>query len=71
MMSISNNPPEITLNLTREQAEFIIRNCDSNIRIAVNIAMSDDYSEPAQVQASSLGRQFQELKELVTKALKD
>jgi len=65
---MSNNPPDVVLNLTFKQADFIVRNCDSNIKVALNIAMDPDTSEETQVRAASLGRDFQELKDLVKKA---
>lgn len=62
---MSNNPPDVILELTLKQAEFIVINCDSNIKAALAIAMSPEYPEDTQVRAAELGRNFQELKELV------
>lgn len=32
---MSNNPPDVSLELTAEQAKFLLRNCDSNIAFAL------------------------------------
>lgn len=31
----TNNPPDVVLELTREEAEFLLRNCDSNITVGL------------------------------------
>lgn len=33
---MSNNPPYAELQLTQEEHEFLLRNCDSNITYALN-----------------------------------
>lgn len=30
-----NNPPEVTINLSRELAEFLVKNCESNMEMGL------------------------------------
>lgn len=32
---MSNNPPDVELQLTLEEAQFLLRNCESNIHFAL------------------------------------
>lgn len=61
----SNKAPDIELGLTLDQAKFLMKNCNSNIKMAINIAMSTEYSEESQVKAADTGRSFQEIKTLL------
>jgi hypothetical protein len=39
-VSISNNPPDVVLNLTHEQATFLLENCSANRLLALALIMS-------------------------------
>lgn len=39
-MSISNNPPDVELRLTHEQATFMLENCRANRELCLKIIMS-------------------------------
>lgn len=41
---MSNNPPDIILELSNRQATFMLENCDANIRLALAmiISIADD-----------------------------
>jgi hypothetical protein len=34
---MSNNPPEVVIHLTREQAEFLLKNCDANLTLSIGL----------------------------------
>lgn len=35
--STHNNPPAVVLELTKEEAEFLLDNCDTNIRMSLGM----------------------------------
>lgn len=39
-MTDSNNPPDVVLELTHEQATFMLENCKANMRLAFAMVMA-------------------------------
>lgn len=64
---ISNNPPEVVIYLTRKQAEFIIKNCDTNI--AIGLAQLLSVSQTTQEKLVGLIEEFKEIKVAANKGL--
>lgn len=58
--SLTNNPPHAVLELTKEEHEFLLRNCESNIAFALSALQSLD-SREAQEKMIHLLNQFKEL----------
>lgn len=44
----SNNPPAVSLELTQEQAQFLMDNCDANLRIGIGAVMTCTTREQAE-----------------------
>lgn len=66
---MSNNPPEVLVGLSLEQAEFIIKNCDANVQFALSRLM--DVEEDTARKMVEQMEQFKALKSLVEKAIKE
>lgn len=71
---MSNNPPDIELPLTHEQATFLLKNCISNNKLCLAMIMSlaDDPISIEQKQAkaapiAALQDKFREIMELLRK----
>lgn len=43
---MSNNPPDVILELTMDEAKFLLENCNSNIGFALNAIQNGDLSRP-------------------------
>lgn len=39
-VGLSNNPPDVVLNLTHEQATFVLENCIANRHLALRMIMA-------------------------------
>lgn len=65
-MSGHNNPPVI-VEFTQDQAEFIIKNCDSNINFSLALLQAG-LSRPESEKLVSLIENFKAIKEAVEDA---
>lgn len=61
---MSNHPPDIELGLTREQAQFLMNNCDTNIEFALK-AMLTLQSREAAMEMVALMEQFKAIRALL------
>lgn len=66
----SNNPPDVVLNLTMAQAEFLRGNCESNMVFALNAMQNGDLSRSAVEKLVALNEQFKDIKRLLDKEMK-
>lgn len=73
--SQSNNGPDVVLNLSHEQATFMLENCDANIRLALAMVMgiADDKIAIELKQAKAqkfinLSDKFRDIKRLLQEA---
>lgn len=66
---MSNNPPEVIVELTLEQAEFLVCNCDSNIGFGLG-AMESLQEEANLRKLVGLMEQFKAIKKAVQKGMK-
>ena len=62
-----NNPPDVVLELTTAQAQFLLRNCDSNIEFALK-AMMQMESQSAVAKLVELNEQFKDIRNLLKRA---
>ncbi len=67
---MSNNPPEVTVGLTKFQAEFLLSNCDSNIEMGLN-SLSAGMSRDTTVKLVALVQAFKGVKAAVEKGMAD
>lgn len=67
---MSKNSPYLLLPLTKEQTEFIIRNCDANIGFALSQLQNLDNIELCHKLVDQMEK-FKELKGLVEKEKKE
>lgn len=58
----SNNPPDVVLELTKEQAKFLLENCDSNITLALGLMMEVRDRSSAEMLIS-MNEQFKTIRE--------
>lgn len=58
---MSNNPPDKIVELTQEQYEFMLRNCDKNIEFGINCLQHLD--RPAAVKMVAIVELFKEVRE--------
>ena len=66
---MNNNPPYAVVELSKEQYDFILRNCDSNIRAGLSIlTTTGKTSEPMEVKIVELIEQFKNIKKVVEKS---
>lgn len=74
-MTISNNPPDVLLELTHEQATFMLENCLANNRLCValimgyaeeNITIEEKYEKSKKITA--IQDQFREIMALLRRA---
>jgi hypothetical protein len=68
-MSNSNNPPEVLISLTKEQAEFLKLNCETNIEFA--LGMLQNVSEDAARKLIANLEQFKVILEATNNAMKE
>ncbi len=66
----SNNPPDVVLNLTMTQAEFLRSNCESNMVFALNAMQNGDLPRSAVEKLVALNEQFKDIKRLLDKEMK-
>ncbi len=45
---MTNNPPYVSLELTQEQAEFLLKNCNSNLTLGLQLVMACKSREQAE-----------------------
>lgn len=71
----SNNPPDVILELTHEQASFLLDNCKSNLRLGLAMIMSFQHDpgtlEQKRAKAEKyvkLQDQFSDMMKLLRKA---
>lgn len=60
-----NNPPDVVLELTRDEAQFLLRNCDTNI--AFGLANLQTMERPAAEKLVGLIEQFKGLRNKLIK----
>lgn len=65
---MSNHPPEVTVELTRELAEFVVENCDSNLVLGLQLTQSLQDRDKLE-QLVALNDRFKKLKDAVKKGL--
>lgn len=63
----SNNPPEISLNLTSTEAKFLLQNCNANIRMGLG-AIEQKMSESSIRKLIELMEDFKTIREKLLKA---
>lgn len=63
----SNNPPDVELALTKAQAQFLLRNCDSNIIFGLNAIQGGNLSETSVRKLVEQMEQFKEIRALLLK----
>lgn len=68
---MSNNPPEVVLKISRELAEFIVENCDSNIVFGLNAIQHMDLPRPKVEQLVANMEQFKALRAAAKAGLED
>jgi hypothetical protein len=61
-----NNPPDVVLELTMEQAEFLLRNCDHNIGFALHILQNNSDRASAE-RTVALTEKFKEIRNKLRK----
>jgi len=73
--TLSNNPPDIVLNLTHEQASFVVENCDANTRMCLAMIMGiEDEKIPLELKREkaekivAMQKKFNEIRDLLFKA---
>lgn len=60
----SNNPPDVVLELTHEQAQFLLSNCDQNIAVGL-AGMQMLRDRDSLVKLVSLTEKFKEIRNLL------
>ena len=69
-MKSGHNKPPVVVELTKEQARFVVKNCDSNISATLNALCSGaEFSRSAQEALVDLMENFKGVKAAVEKAL--
>lgn len=58
---ISNNPPDVVLELTQKQAEFLLNNCDANIRLGLMMLQQGGTREQVE-KLVEMNESFKEIK---------
>jgi hypothetical protein len=58
-----NNPPDVILNLTHEQATFMLENCLANRHLALNVIMSVSSEKISREEAIKSTEKFVKLNE--------
>jgi hypothetical protein len=68
----SNNPPDVILELTKQQAEFLLKNCNSNITMGLKLIDMPDVSRGTLERAVALMEEFKAIRAmLVTQGITD
>lgn len=70
----TNNPPDVTLNLTHEQATFLLETCDANIRLGFALVMSVADEKISQDKKMSKADKYESLRKqysAIQKLLRD
>ena len=62
----SNNPPDVVLELTKDQAQFLLKNCDSNMKLALNLITQCSTQKEAEPYVK-LNEQFKSIRSLLVK----
>lgn len=66
-----NKAPDVTLELTERQAQFLLKNCNSNMAVALSalqgIVMQDIDSAHTARRLVAMLEQFKEIRELLTR----
>lgn len=67
-----NNPPAAVVELSQEEYDFLVANCDSNIMLGLNVMqeMGYDMSEEALRELVDLTEKFKKLKDKLQEAAK-
>jgi len=66
---MSNNPPEVTIEVSRELADFILTNCDTNIGFGLAALQGVEDRNAAEKMVALL-ENFKSLKAATERALK-
>ena len=61
-MGGSNNPPDVFLELTMDQAKFLLENCDKNISLGLSLVMQTESREIAE-KIVEVNEKFKEIRE--------
>lgn len=65
---MSNNAPDIVLELTNEQAAFLMENCDSNITFGLNAMMTGELERSSLEKLVELSEKFKGIRKALIKA---
>jgi hypothetical protein len=65
---MSNNPPDVALELTTDEARFLLDNCNSNIVFALNAIQQGELSRPSLEKLIALSEKFKGIRAKLIKA---
>ncbi len=65
---MSNNPPEVVVHFTRAQAEFVLKNCETNMVFALE-AIQKMEQRDTQEKLVALLEEFKAVKQAVEKGI--
>ena len=57
-MSLSNNAPDVSLELDAETAHFLLENCESNLTLALGLIMSPGMSRESAEKLVAMNDKF-------------
>lgn len=65
---MSNNPPDVILELTSAQAAFLMGNCDSNIAFGLSAMQNSELSRASVEKLVALMEEFKGIRKALIKA---